>query len=235
MGNWENTAYINSPSIKAVIEALTSMFAGEGMGLVSSPPERERQPYEPMQYATALKNDLWGVAVFPGNENWVVIKTAPLELFGEKEPNKNRIRFVLLCSRLNCSGFMYNLYDSGPEILIEADGAGQYKVTGYGYSDPLDYYGEKLNESFLEIQFTLLPFQNILEKYSYGDDRANAFAEAFGGKNMSYCDNLTSVETLICHKPFKANGGEALYFKWLKTSRIDIDSCSWEDWRNKNG
>ena len=235
MGYWENTAYINSPSTKEVIEELTSMFADEGMVLVPSPHERKSQYYEPMQYATALKNDLWGIAVFPGNENWVVIKTAPLELLGEKEPNENRIRFVLLCSRLNCSGFMYNLYDSGPEILIETDGTGQYKVTGYGYNDPLDYYGEKLDESFFEIQFTLLPYQYILEKYSCGDDRANAFAEEFGGKNMRYCDNLTSVETLICHKPLQANCGEALYYKWPKKGRVDIDSCSREEWKNKNG
>ena len=99
------------------------MFADEGMVLVPSQQERTRQYYEPMQYAIALKNDLWGIAVFPGNKDWVVIKTAPLELFGEKEPNENRIRFVLLCSRLNCSGFMYNLYDSGPEILIETEPA----------------------------------------------------------------------------------------------------------------
>ena len=235
MGYWENTAYINSRSTKAVVEELISMFADEGMVLVPSPQERKRQWYEPMQYATALKNNLWGVAVFPGNKDWVIIKTAPLELLGEKEPNGNRIRFVLLCSRLKCPGFMYNLYDSGPEILIETGGRGQYKVTGYGYNDPLDYYGEKLDESFFNTQFTLLPYQKILEKHSSGDDRAIEFAKKLGGKNMSYCDNLTSVETLICHQPFNAEGGNALYFKWLNESRVEIEPCSLEEFKNKKG
>jgi len=233
MGYWENTAYINSSSTKEVIEKLTSLFASEGMVLVASPKKRKGQYYEPMQYATALKNNLWGLAVYPGNRNWVVIKTAPLELLGEKEPNKNQMRFVSLCSRLNCSGFMYNLYDSGPEILIETNGTGQYKVTGYGNIDPLDYYGEKLNESFFEIQFRMLPYQNIIEKYSCSDDRANAFAEKFGGKNMSFSDNLTSVKTLICHELFEVNGGKSLYYKWSNMSRVEIDSCSSEEYRKK--
>lgn len=75
-----NTVYINSSSIRDFINELASLFADEGMVLLPHSKERVRQCYEPMQYATALKNNLWGVAVFPGCENWVVVKTAPLEL-----------------------------------------------------------------------------------------------------------------------------------------------------------
>jgi len=236
MGYWENTVYINANSSEDVVNELSTMFADEGMVLVSSPKTRKRQSYEPMQYALALENNLWGVAVFPGVNNWVVIKTAPLELLGEKEPNNNRMRFVVLCERLKTSGFLYSVFDSGPEILVETDGTGAYNITGYSSPDPENYYGEQLdlNESNIEIQFKTLPFQKILDVYSYSDDRAEAFATTFAGENESYCDNLTCVETLVCHKPLKAKKGIALYYKWTEQNRIKIDSCSWSEWRKKS-
>ncbi len=237
MGYWENTVYIQSQSTNVVINELSSMFADEGMVLVSAPKMRKTQAYEPMQYALALKNNLWGIAVFPGNDNWVVIKTAPLDLFGQKEPNENKMRLVLLCTRLKTQGFLFNVYDSGSEILIETNGNGKYSITGFKFSDPYFYYGEQLldvNESTFESQFKILPFQNIFDDYSSPEDRANALAKTFAGRNMKYCDNFTSVETLINHMPFNAKRGKVLYYKWSYESRVEIDSCSWEEWLQKN-
>jgi hypothetical protein len=94
MGYWENTTYLAHADASAVAAAIAELFAQEGMAQVARPAERNYVLYDPMQYATALQNNLWGVAVFPGSDGWTVIKTAPLELLGERAPGKNRMRLL---------------------------------------------------------------------------------------------------------------------------------------------
>ena len=105
MGYWENTAYINTPSAENVANEVTALFEAEGMVRIPRPQQRKRLLFEAMQYDTALKNNIWGIAVFPGEIDWVVLKTAPLELLGEKATHNSKMRFVDLSNRLHASGF----------------------------------------------------------------------------------------------------------------------------------
>ena len=96
MGYWTNTTYINHGDPGAVAGCLIQLFEAEGMRQVPRPPERERVWYEPMQYATSARNNLWGVAAFPGADGWTVIKSAPLELMAERPARAGRMRLVEL-------------------------------------------------------------------------------------------------------------------------------------------
>jgi len=230
MGYWENTAYLKSNSVSKVTKEMTQLFQEEGMVLIAAPKPRERQWYEPMQYAPSLENNLWGVAVFPGEKDWVIIKSAPLDLLGERSLGRNKIRLVSLCERLKTLGFLYNVYDTTGEILLETTGDGKYQATGFNPSSDNLIPMSVVDETNFKARFIDLPFQDILDKHELSDDRANAFSEALGGENKSFCDNLTSVASLIPHKPVNAQNGVTLYYKWEKRSRVKTASCSLNEW-----
>ena len=64
MGDWDNTTYVRHRSAPEVARCLAALFSREGMEPDPAPePQRHGGP---MQYAGALENDLWRVAVFPG-------------------------------------------------------------------------------------------------------------------------------------------------------------------------
>jgi hypothetical protein len=239
MGYWENTTYINHDSVEDVSRALTSLFKKEGMAEIF-PAERERLAVEPMQYEGALGNDLWGVAIFPGAAQWTAIKTAPLELLGERRSGGSCMRLVELCLELQASAIQLHIYDGSGTVLVEVSDAGNVFLSGfnpYGEApDPLCWNGERLSEEFFEAQFQLHPFQGLFAEHRFGDDVAKALAHQLGGGNARYCDNLVSVDTLIGHKPFDAPGGKSLYFQWPGPSRQRFKSCSsWDEFRTQIG
>jgi hypothetical protein len=209
MGYWTNTSYLNTGDHLAVANTLIAMLEDEGMRRIPRPSLRERMWYEPMQYATAMQCNMWGLAVFPGTTNWTVIKTAPLELLAERAPDAKRMRLIELCRRLGVPGFQINVYDSSPTLLVETDGYGNQLLSGYTGTihnpDPMRFYEETLDESRLEPRFEWLPLQEV---------DAEKLSLALGGENSEFCDNLTSVDTLICHKPLLAVSGHDLYFIW---------------------
>ncbi len=234
MGYWENTNYIHCSDAKQVATQLTTLLQNEGMQLIPRPNERERFWYEPMQYNTALENNLWGVAIFPGAKDWTVIKTAPLELLGERAQGKETMRLVELCSTLRCPGFQINVYDGCQMVLVETNGLGEYRLSGFGPGDlhnpdPLQFYGECLVEDKIEVRFELLPLQKHIDNIKHGNlphrdylsgaSLAHAFSRTFGGENQEFCDNSTSTGTLICYKPLAAKLGIQLYFIWLPNDR----------------
>jgi hypothetical protein len=235
LGYWENTTYVNAAPAD-VLDTLTSHFVREGMERVASPPKRQRSNYEPMQYAGALHNDLWGVAVFPGAPSWTVVKTAPLELLGERAAGAARPRLADLCSRLSVAAFQVNIYDSTATLLCEVSAQGETCISGYTYSgDAMDWHGERLQEEFIEPRFRLLPYQDVVNDGGAGDDLAFALSAEFGGANASHCDNLTSVAALVTHEHPAIDGGVFAYFRWNGPTRVLVPSSSWDDWRRKKG
>jgi len=234
MGYWENTTYLQHSDATAVAAAIVDLFAREGMVQIARPAPRQSALYEPMQYATALENNLWGVAVFPGSAGWTILKTAPLELLGERAPAAHRMRFVELADRLGSGGFQINVYDSSALILIETDGRGRTLLSGHGYGnrhnpDPLMFYGEQLTEARLGVRFEILPLQSHVETNTCEvrdghplidyDTFAEDLARSLGGDNAQWCDNITCVDTLLCHKPLEMTGGIDLYFRWPANDR----------------
>ena len=236
MGYWANTTYVNHGSVSEIAAALVGVCEAEGMELMPAPPERERLLVEPMQYDTALRNDLWGIAIFPGAASWTVIQTAPLELLAERAAGAAQMRLADLCRRLRAPALQINVYDSTGEILVEVSDEGQVSLSGCnmqsGAADPFDWCGERLSEDLFEAQFQLHPFQHLLADAELGEDKARAISLALGAQNSTFCDNLVSVDTLICHKPFTASGGVTLYLRWPGASRQRFSPCaSWAEYR----
>ncbi|WP_148415681.1 hypothetical protein [Noviherbaspirillum massiliense] len=236
MGYWANTTYINHGSVADVADVLTAMFAQEGMEPVPAPVQRSRALVEPMQYEPALKNDLWGLAIFPGAPSWTVIQTAPLELLAERATGAAKMRLAELCRRLSAPAFQLHIYDSSSTVLVEASEVGEIALSGFNMesaeSDPLEWNGEQLSEQHLEACFRMHPFQQVIADAAFGDQRAHALAKRFGAQNAGFCDNLVSVDTLICHKPLAAASGMALYFRWKGASRQRYASLdSWDEYR----
>lgn len=233
MGYWENTTYVKAEDPSAIIATMKRLFSEEGMQLVPQPSPRERCEYEPMQYAPALENDLWAVAVFPGKPGWSVIKSAPLELLSEFAPNESRPRISHLCQTLGTSAFQFNVYDGAAVLLCEVEGSGELHVSGMAdfNRDPTSWHGMVLDEDAYEPRFQVLPFQEMLSGAYGGDQMASVLAGEFGGLNASCCDNLTSVDSLIGNLDVEAPGGAVAYFSWSGPSRVRTPPCSFADYR----
>ena len=231
MGYWENTTYVRSNDARAVMSTLESRFDREQMRRVVTPVRRERFAYEPMQYAPALENDLWGVAVFPGSSAWTVVKTAPLELLSEIAPGTNQQRIAGLCADLGVPAFQVNVYDGTATLLCEVSERGETFISGYGGADdPVNWHGHVVTEEFIRARFRYLPHQDVVREGAFGDEFAHAISSTFGGTNARHCDNGTSVGALISHDHPQISGGAFAYFQWSGASRVTIPACSWQRW-----
>ena len=215
MGYWTNTTYLNCPDPEEVAAELVRLLEAEGRRRIDRPPARVPDQYDPMQYKSADENAVWGIAVFPGVSGWSVIKTAPLELLGERARGKRQMRLAELSSMLGCAGFQYNVYDSSGAVLVEVDSAGAVLLSGIPYDgqdepDQITFHGEPWNvlERF-DLRFEILP----LEADPDFEQMARRLARELGGANTEFCDNLTSVVTLQRHLPLQAAGGIELYFQ----------------------
>jgi len=230
MGYWENTTYLQHPDTSAVADAITVLFAEEGMRRIARPPRRAPSTQEPMQYAGALQNNLWGVAVIPGNGEWTIIKTAPFELLGERAPGCSRMRIVELAGRLRVPGFQLNVHDGSDAVMVETDGHGRCLLSGFTGSgvdpdDPLLFHQERLSGDRIIVGFELLPFEPrmiaspdpVTELIDY-HALAGSLAAALAGANSSWRDNMTYLD-LIEHKPLPISGAHDLYFEWPARDR----------------
>jgi hypothetical protein len=236
MGYWVNTTYVRHGNAGEVAEAISDLFRQEGMQCIPAPAQRERLMVEPMQYDCALHNDLWGAAIFPGAPCWTVIQTAPLELLVERAPGAARMRLADLCIRLSASAFQLNVYDGTAMVLAEVSDRGELFLSGCNSAtpDPFKWNDEQLSKQLFEGRFQWHPFQDLIAGHLLAEDKAMAIAQRFGGENASGCDNLVSVDTLICRKPLVIAGGMALYFKWNGPSRQRYSPCvSWDEYRSK--
>ena len=232
MGHWENTTYIEQGNAQRVAGAIVALLREEGMQQVARPAPRQPERFDPMQYAGAMENNLWGVAVFPGSAGWTVVKTAPLELLGERAPGANRMRMVELAGRLEAAGCQINLYDSSSVVLIEVNRQGRYLLSGYcmlsDNPDPLSFHGEKISEDRVDVRFELLPLQQLVEEsirdpgngaWCDDDEFVMRLANTLGGDNAASCDNITSAQLLLGHLPLTMPGGIDLYFEWPARDR----------------
>jgi hypothetical protein len=220
MGYWENTTYVKHGSVADVARALDTVFAKEGMVRVAAPSQRARLRVEPMQYDGALDNDLWGFAIFPGSSGWSVVKSAPLEVLSERPSSGERMRLADVCEALATSAFQINVYDSTGTVLAEVSKNGDVLMSGFNGQgdDPMKWNGIAVTEERVIPRFEIHALEHLLPDL-VGDDFAFAAAREIGGANKDYCDNIVSVDTLICHEPFSAPGGIALYYRWSGASR----------------
>jgi hypothetical protein len=223
MGLWANTTYLQHGTTQDVARAVLALCEAEGMEHVPAPPARKRMSFEPMQYDGALHNDFWGFAIFPGAPGWTVIQTAPLELLAERAAGASRMRLAELCAALSAAAFQLNIYDSTETVLVEVSPTGDVVTSGFtmqgGSPDPFAWHAEQLSEETFEAGFRLHPFQDVIADAALGEEKAERLARRFGGGNAAFCDNVVSVDTLISHTPFAADGGLTLHFRWRGESR----------------
>jgi hypothetical protein len=235
MGYWVNTVYVNHAAADDVGRAIEKLFAAEGMERVALA-ARSRLSVEPMQYDLARNNDIWGVAVFPGAAGWTAIHTAPLELFAEPLIGSDRRRISTLCCELKSSAILVNVYDSSGVIVAECSADGEVFIRGYngqgGPEHPYRAHCDAATEETYRLQLGVHAWLGLHLQEVWGEEVSRLFAERCAGTNRKYCDNLVSVDTLICRKPFDAPGGMALHFKWTGASRQRFEPCaSWEEYR----
>jgi hypothetical protein len=232
MGSWENTTYVRHDDVQGVADAIVGLFASEGMKGIARPAPRTPKRFDPMQYAAALENNLWGVALFPGSPGWTVIKTAPLEVLGERAPRAACMRLGDLATRLRTEACQVNLFDSTSLVLVEADRLGRCRSSGYcvrsDNPNPLRFNGEEIAEDRIEVRFDLLPLQSLVDACTRrgdtgmwldNDKLASRLAQTLAGDRAAACDNLTSVNFLLSHLPLEIAGGIDLYFEWPTRDR----------------
>lgn len=229
MALWENTVYLACDARERVAQALTALFGAEGMQPSPPPAPRERQAVEPMQYAGALDNDLWALALFPGAPGWSVLKSAPLDLLVERAADAQQMRLAALCARLNCIALHFACYD-GDIMLTEVARNGEVLLSGIHTpgSDPLCRHGETVAEANYRAGVRRLSLPRPVD-FAAGAERASAaLGEMLGGPNAAARDNLVCVQTLIEHQSLTASGAQALYFRWSGPSRERFTaSTSW--------
>ncbi len=225
MGHWANTTYVRHGDVEAVADALTRAFECEDMQAIAAPPQRSRHGFEPLQDDDALHNDLWALAAFPGAPGWVVVQTAPTAVLSERAPGADHPRLVDVARDLRAHAFQLHVYDGSLSMLVEVSPEGEWSLSGVGNgrSDQV-WLGERLDATRYELQFRWLPFADLLASEPYAEYRAYRFAELLGGTNAAHCDNLVSIDTLICHKPFAVAGASVRYFRWKGPSRERFES-----------
>jgi hypothetical protein len=217
MGYWENTTYIQHGDAIEVAHRLATLFTNERMKEVEAPaPRAHRGIEEPMQYADALHNDLWGVAVFPGAPSWTVVKTAPLELLGERRRGADRMRLAEACAALGASAIQVNVYDSIGIVLVEASAEGDAFLSGFNDRGPDNFawHSERIDEAMVMPQLVHHPFRDVLGDGLNSTKIAQGLAQRLAGRNAKLCDNHVSVDTLVTHKPLPVRGGVVSYFRW---------------------
>jgi hypothetical protein len=231
MGAWQNSTYIALGDVSRVAAAISALFGEEGMRPVARPAPRQPPRYDPMQYADALENNLWGVAVFPGAAGWTVIKTAPFELLAERAPGASAMRLAALGRRLGAGGCQVNLYDSSALILVEMDRAGHCALSGHHPAGGLTFRGHDIAEDCLDVRFDALPLQHLVGQCThdaYGGplldngELVDRLARTLAGANAACCDNRTMVDCLIPHRPLPVPGAVELYFAWPPGDRSDL-------------
>ena len=139
MGEFDNTAFVATADTEAVAEALAKLFEASGRALVERPPLRKAPFPDPMQYGNGATSSRWAAAVLPGKK-WTIIKTAPFELLCEAVDGRPRI--ALLAQELACDAFQLNVYDGDSHILVEANAAGAFRISGFNAATgPGPYHG----------------------------------------------------------------------------------------------
>jgi hypothetical protein len=234
MGYWTNTAYVNCDDIARVETALEAAFVAEGMQRIPRPAPRARERFEPMQYATALENNRWALAVFPGAPGWTVVKSAPLELLAERAPNDGVVRLAALSARLRCPAAMFNVYDTTGAVLVETTETGDIALSGVALGsghnpDPMHFYGQDLDPERYPLRFDTLPLQAIVDAHTTvhdgtplvdNDAVALALYAALGGRNAMHCGNGLCVQELICHRPLLVPGAREIHVEWPAANRV---------------
>lgn len=212
MGEWQNVAFARG-TIRAVRDALVSVFAEDGRALVKAPAPRKVPRSDPMQYSDGDGAPLWGVAIAPGKDGWAIVKTAPFEILCEKKG----ALMTRLAKKLRGEAFQLNLYDGVGLALLEADAKGKLRATGFSMSgdDPMSWNGFKMTEAQCTAKFGTVRVPPGVGKAMAGVSSVSAMSavvEAFGGENAAFAGNETNL-ALVAHAAPEDDDVVVLFFE----------------------
>lgn len=200
--------------VDAVASALEQTLRDDGRTLVSAPPPRRPPHGDPMQYGDGESAPLWGIAVIPGTDGWVIVKTAPFSLLCERTADEHVPRIAKLAKLLRTEAFQLNVYDGTAIVLLEADAHGHARASGFAYPDPKRWHGFTMVDG--APAFGLL--EGVPKKARDGVsllssvDALEAVCTALAGENVCAADNVLNVDVLIPHAPLVIHGARVLYF-----------------------
>jgi hypothetical protein len=197
----ENTAYINEGELDYIISHLIPFMQACGFKVI------EQAPTDNTFYVT--------IGLFPGEEDWTVIKTIPETFFAENLPGSDEPHLVGLCEQLLRGGFILNVYSTVEAILLEVNEKGQMQISGFFNPDEdtheLMEYQRIAQENPALVEFKLLPIEvDMLELDDYGQ-LAEYLQDILAGENTGLCANEKFQKKLI-NKELKDWDGEVLYF-----------------------
>jgi TPR repeat protein len=187
-GYSETSFYLQHPDTDTLIDAITGLFASEGM-------VRTEQPGKRLHEAPALQNNRWAVHLLAGVNGWHLLRAKPWNLWCDLPAGVDRNRFIQLLQRLERPGFLLCLegyYYCG--VLIEVNSKGQFVATGSWFEDKPEedgtlFYGLKLEGD------RITPRSNLLQKlWSESRDLWK------NGENPDYDDCRGNDEKeIFCH------------------------------------
>jgi TPR repeat protein len=226
-GYRENTSYIHHEDTREIVEAVIAICVQEGM-------QRVARPSHTTVDERALRNNIWGVAVYPGVGGWNIVKSVPFDLLSERAVGADRSRFAQLCGRVKAEGFQLAVHH-GPkawgEVILEANPAGEEVARGrWHHQDSpqdiliagTDFYGGNIRDAPSEPRFEWLPAIQLLLEESRDRERTQARGDSafeilchhieasLGGRP----DGLRVRRALSSGPPLPDNVGSVLHFEW---------------------
>ncbi|WP_107666606.1 hypothetical protein [Cyanothece sp. BG0011] len=100
--------------------------------------------FEPKQlrlnYPEEKLPNLWIIALFKSNNEWITIKTFPTGILCERSFNATRPRLSYLTERLNCNAFHLEVHEDDYGYLLETDASGHIALSGSPGADYPDNF-----------------------------------------------------------------------------------------------
>jgi hypothetical protein len=216
MGEWCNVAFVKG-TVREIAAALGTVLGEEGRAVVAAPPPRARPRSDAMQYGDGESAPVWGVALAPGADGWVVVRTAPGELLCERasdELGETRLAKLARALGSGAEAFQLNLYDGVAMVLLEANAKARTRACGYTLDEPTRWQSFELTEH--ETSFGLLagvpPDARERIRDASSVDAAEGVCTIMGGDNVAFTLNGAVLDALICHRPVSGDGVQLMYF-----------------------
>ncbi|MBE9043426.1 hypothetical protein IQ255_03210 [Pleurocapsales cyanobacterium LEGE 10410] len=154
------TTCIRNDNLDAVRQAIINLLEREGGSLIHKLPSSISSSQSQIEDALKESNKFWIVELFKGINGWTVIKTYPYDLLCFPIQTKDDcIPFLsALAIELGFDAFYIGVYDSIFGILLEANSAGKFYVSGvFNAEIPNDsFYKQPINSPNLIERFFLL-------------------------------------------------------------------------------
>lgn len=152
------TTCIHSDDLEAIKEAIINLLTKEGGKQIDQLPNLILEVISDQ----LCGNKYWIVGLFPGKNNWTIIRTFFDRLLCTSVADKTRPKLSALAMQLGCDAFNFWVERGSVGILLEANAFGEIYISGcYPDVDVKTYYGQSINQLDL-VDFSLLQVSKSL-------------------------------------------------------------------------